>query len=375
MRRAVPRFIGVAVAATAVAVALTTAASAANTWTVQSVPFPKTAQRSANMVAVSCTRSTTCEAIINTDTAEPQVVKWNGTSWKPQPFPSGDEEYGTSISCASSKSCVAVGNGFADWWDGSIWRSMAGQGGDGVSCPSVRYCVTVGAQDVSGADQPYAAKWNGTAWKDLTVPPPTVAEGGGGELDSVSCTGITNCIAVGETSYDLGPVTPIAYRWNGKTWTQQTLPAPPAGETTPVLSGVSCSSARDCTAVGFDDRGGDVGNTLFADQWNGTAWTGQGPLPLPQGTVASLLAGVSCKASRCTAVGWSYPAKGASYKNRHALAEYFNGTGWAIQSTALPNAHQSLAAVSCVAIRTCTAVGFSVTKSTRPVELPLAEQD
>lgn len=382
MRRAVPRLMAVAVAATAVAVSMTTAASAANTWAVQSVSLPSTALRAADMAGVSCTTATNCEAVINTDTAEPAAAQWNGTSWVSQTLPlvNGDQEV-ESVSCASSAVCMTVGGnfnntGFADIWNGSAWLAMAPvpeSGLNGVSCPSVRYCMAVGTTSVDETNEPAAAKWNGTVWKNVPVPAPVVTIDGG-SLKSVSCVSITNCVAVGQTSEGTG-ATPIAYTWNGTSWTQQTLPPPPAGASGPELSGVSCSSATNCMAVGDADGAGDGGNTLFADQWNGSTWTQQSPLPLPVGTVVSLLTGVSCVSSRCTAVGWSYPAAGASYKNRHALAEYFNGTSWAVQQTALPNAHQFLAAVSCVAIRTCTAVGTSITQTTPPVSLPLAEQD
>src|SRR5579875_2261649 len=215
MRRAGSRLLGLAVAGTAIAVGLTTAASAANTWTVQSVPFPTTALRSADLVGVSCTSAASCEAVFTTDAAEPQAAKWNGTQWKLQTLPAREDQYPSSVSCAAATTCVAVGGGFADWWNGTTWLAMASQGGAGVSCPSVRYCVAVGSQESGDTPQPYAAKWNGTIWKDMTVPPIT---GEGGGLNSISCTGITSCIAVGQTSF--GPVAPIAYSWNGTAWTQ-----------------------------------------------------------------------------------------------------------------------------------------------------------
>jgi hypothetical protein len=382
MRRSVPRFITVTVAVTAVAVGMTTAASAASTWAVQSVPFPSTAFFSAEMAGVSCTFATSCEAVMNTDTAEPAAARWNGTSWKDQIFPAAaEDEEVHGVSCADSTTCLAVGETFegtslADIWNGSVWQAMAPPPGDalnGISCLSALFCVAVGTNGVSGTAEPFAAKWNGTAWKSMTVPEPTGTTLGGSLL-SVSCTAITKCVAVGESAYGTAGST-MAYTLSGATWTQQTLAAPPPGAVGTQLTGVSCSSATNCMAVGDADGDGDGGNTLFAEQWNGSTWTQQGPLPLPAGTTYSLLGGVSCQASRCTAVGYSFPAKGATIKNRHALAEYFNGTGWAVQATALPNAHQSLAAVSCVAIRTCTAVGFSITQTPRRNELPLAEQD
>jgi hypothetical protein len=376
MHRAVPSFLAVAVASTAIVVGMTTAASAASTWVVQPVPLPS-GTTTANMTGVSCTSATNCEAVMTAEQAEPEAVRWNGTSWHKQVLPGTDGALSGSISCAASTTCITVGEtfndtSFADWWNGSVWLAMApvpGSALNGVSCPSVRYCVAVG--DETG--EPFAAKWNGTIWKSMTVPPP-VGTTSGGSLSSVSCTGIIRCVAVGQIGDGTGSTT-LAYAWNGTSWTQQTLPAPPAGAVGPQLNAVSCSSATNCMAVGDADGDGGGGNTLFAEHWNGSIWTQQGPLPLPIGTVVSLLTGVSCKKLRCTAVGWSFPAAGTTYKNRHALAEYFNGTTWAIQPTAQPNAHQYLSAVSCVAIRTCTAVGTSITKTPHPNQLPLAEQD
>lgn len=376
MRRAVPGFVAVAVAATAIAVGMTTAASAADNWAVQPVSLPSGTSM-ADMAGVSCTSATNCEAVMNVDQSEPAAVRWNGTSWKAQDFPggSGFAELATSVSCAAPSTCIAVGDGFANLWQGGTWLAMAYTNAplDGVSCPSVRYCVAVGSQYVGDNDEPYAERWNGTLWKPMTVPAPSGTTFGG-TLTSVSCTGITNCVAVGRTGNGTGSGT-LAYAWNGTSWTQQTLPTPPAGAVGPELNGISCPSATDCTAVGDEAADGDGGNILFAEQWNGSTWTQQGPFALPVGTTYAQLSGVSCRSARCTAVGWSYPAAGKSYKNRHALTEYFNGTGWVVQRPALPDAHQFLSAVSCIAIHGCTAVGSSITKTPHVLDLPLAEQE
>jgi hypothetical protein len=57
----------------------------------------------------------------------------------------------------------------------------------------------------------------------------------------------------------------MAWRWNGTTWIRQTI-----GGSGP-LNGVSCSSRRRCTAVGYDLT--TSGNSLtLAERWNGRRW-------------------------------------------------------------------------------------------------------
>ena len=65
-----------------------------------------------------------------------------------------------------------------------------------------------------------------------------------------------------------------------------------------ILEGVSCSSAKACTAVGSNG-----GEATLAERWNGTKWALQ-HAPNPSDAGASPLHGVSCSsATACTAVG------------------------------------------------------------------------
>jgi hypothetical protein len=67
------------------------------------------------------------------------------------------------------------------------------------------------------------------------------------------------------------------------------------------LYSVSCRSAMACTAIGgYDDSSGVA--VPLAEAWNGTAWAVQAT-PSPRGGTNSVLAGVSCAAGACTAVG------------------------------------------------------------------------
>jgi hypothetical protein len=62
------------------------------------------------------------------------------------------------------------------------------------------------------------------------------------------------------------------------------------------LEGVSCSSAKACTAVGSS------GNDTLAERWDGRNWAVQSTLNPVTGTYFSELVGVSCS-SACACCG------------------------------------------------------------------------
>jgi hypothetical protein len=84
-----------------------------------------------------------------------------------------------------------------------------------------------------------AERWNGTNWSIQETPNPTTNS----KLDGVSCTSAKACTAVGEDS-GRG----LAESWNGTTWSVQSTPDP--DEKFDFLFGVSCTSSSACTAVG-----------------------------------------------------------------------------------------------------------------------------
>jgi hypothetical protein len=179
----------------------------------------------------------------------------------------------------------------------------------------------------------------------------------------VSCTSASACIAVGDSFNTAGNVVTLAERWDGSSWSVQSTPSP--GGTYSFLNGVSCTSASSCTATGLAYIGATkftVGTQVtLAEFWNGTSWSVQ-PTPTitnPSGKVtASELAGVSCtSAAACTAVGY-YQIQGTG--EDFALAEAWNGSSWSVQSTpSLQNGglDPALDRVSCTSAAACTAVG------------------
>jgi len=121
------------------------------------------------------------------------------------------------------------------------------------------------------------------------------------------------------------------------------------------LSGISCTAADSCEAVGsFADS--SFQEATFAENWNGSAWAIQS-IPNPKASQGSFLRAVSCtSASSCTAVG-DYQYFGGSFSN--TLAEVWDGMTWSLRSTPNhPYAGQNiLNGVSCGANSVCTAVG------------------
>jgi hypothetical protein len=118
-------------------------------------------------------------------------------------------------------------------------------------------------------------------------------------LASVSCTAPGNCTAVGTYLNDTGTGTvALAEHWDGSTWTIQNA-RNKLGSSRDELEAVSCPSAASCVATGtYYNSTGTVRKTL-AEHWNGSTWAIQ-TTPNPTGTTEAELTGVSCPASATT---------------------------------------------------------------------------
>ena len=248
-----------------------------------------------------------------------------------------------------------------------------------VSCPSATSCMAVGwflgqIPGTSGfQDFPLAEQWNGSTWTVLPAPAPR-HPGGGELLSSVSCSGNTSCMAVGETQVEVPPgvtnLHPFAESWNGAKW--QVVPTPKLVNTGASLRGVSCTSGTGCMAVGSE---GTLRNpTLFtlAEQWNGSAWrVVTTPPPLTPG--ATGLSTVSCTSpSACMAAGFFGFNNGTG--TSLTLAEQWNGTKWQIRTTPNPGSSAVLGGVACTAPGACMAVGGHAMQTGNLVRATLAEQ-
>ncbi len=270
------------------------------TWKIQSVPN-LTSQFGAvgnALFSVSCVSPSFCEAV-GTAPDGPSAAMWDGSSWTVQLRPGADVEP-QALSCAAANFCMSAAGSAVDIWDGSAWSAGPSVSGfspvSSLSCLSASFCEAVGG----GPPGENAAMWDGTAW---SLQP--TAGGVSAAPNAVWCTAADSCEAVGQNfDQTSDEVVTLAEAWNGSTWTVQPTPNPAQTQSSS-LAGVSCTSASFCSAVGqYQSSNLSTFGALqtLVEVWDGTAWTLRST-PNPS-SVQDLLSGVSCGSSQeCTAVG------------------------------------------------------------------------
>jgi hypothetical protein len=167
---------------------------------------------------------------------------------------------------------------------------------------------------------------------------------------------------------------PLAFTWNGSLWTQTFPVIIPSRSNGAYLTGVSCPSAKVCTAVGlYNPIPGTTtppGQTqlTLAESWNGSFCTLQ-PSP-SMGRTYGLFNGVSCASgTACWAVGGFDTFIGTP----STLGVEWNGSTWGYASTVSPSiTYNVFNGVSCMSNGTCTFVGEDTNSG--GTRVPLAEQ-
>ena len=295
------------------------------------------------------------------------------SGWKVQrsPEPSG-AIYSTlgGVSCSSRSACTAVGqyttdrttySTLAETWNGKKWSieqspTPGGAYGDllGVSCAGANACMAVGYYQTTAPGVALAERWNGKKWSLLHPTIPAGARASG--FYGVSCTSSRACTAVGYVDEASVYVT-LVETWNGTRWSIAHTPNPPHSELSE-LNAVACTSGNACTAVGEWTQNGGAPTMAFAERLHGGKWSID-HAPHPTGAIVSEFKGVSCVApNTCTATG-DYEKKP---NQSRTLAEGFNGRKWSIQHTPNPtsDANKYLFGVSCTAANACTAAGYTL---------------
>lgn len=250
---------------------------------------------------------------------------------------------------------LAMAGPAAATWVQTTTPTISGERGSnfaGVSCVSAHVCVAVGSYlDSSSQSHLVAESWDGTTWTILPTSDPFGAVATG--LEAVSCQSATSCVAVGSYVDSGGNTLPLADVWNGSTWTLWGASLP-TGAVGGVLNGVECPISTSCFAVGTWTDASNVTNAL-AEHWDTSSWKVK-KTPTPAGATESDLEGIDCpRRTQCVAVGQYRDAA----NNSLTLAEAWNGSAWAVQSTPNPvgSTLNQLNSVSCVSSTQCAAVG------------------
>jgi hypothetical protein len=313
-------------------------ASTGGAWTPTTISVPN-GRGNDRLMDISCPTTNSCTAVgfsIQPDnTALALIERWNGSVWTIQASAGGPMSL-SHVSCPTADQCVALvdqvdtANGKVVVLKSGTWTAqpLPIANPRAVDCPAVNNCLAIG---IAADGSPSAARWNGTTWS-LTAAP--ALPGSYVSILGLDCLSPTSCLAVGGSeSTSQTSNYPYASRWNGTTWTNQTLPDSPA-----TLFDVSCTATNRCVAI--------APSLVLA--WNGTAWS-------PQGTADQQLGGsaVSCSANnRC-----------AGISNFSELTDVWDGTSWSVIQSATLADDQSpeLNAVACIPAGPCFAVGDTYT--------------
>jgi alpha-tubulin suppressor-like RCC1 family protein len=350
-------------------------------WEAQSTPNRDGTGQSYFDGEPSCASATACEVVgvyTNGTGEHPLAARWNGLEWTIQwtPSPAGAKEASlTSTSCPSATECAAVGHyknssgttvTLAERLSGGEWSVQSTPNPEGateswltaVSCSSTSACTATGYyKNGSGTWLPLAERWNGTTWSLQTMANPTGAKET--KPEGVSCPSSTSCKATGYYQNSSGVHVSLAESWNGTSWEVQSTPNPEGAKDTRLFA-VSCASSEACRSSGYYEN--SAGERIaFTEAWTPSTWSLQSP-PLPSGAKESKLYGMSCPtATSCRATGWYHGSSGENVP----LAEHWNGTSWALETALAPGGSKNayLGGVSCPSAEVCVGTGYWVNGS------------
>ncbi|MGD0686985.1 MAG: hypothetical protein ABSA03_17950 [Streptosporangiaceae bacterium] len=358
-------------AAQAPASAQARAQAATVTWSVAHSPNGSGAS---TLTDVSCASATRCMAVgfytDSSDVDQTLAESWNGTSWSLTKIPDkgSSDNILMGVSCASATRCMAVGyhstgSGavqiLAETWNGSAWSvtsthnpSSTYDALNGVSCASVKSCMAVGFANIGSNTETVAESWNGSSWTVRTSQNP----GGSYTLfGGVSCASTASCVAVGSQFDGVSEDLTLVESWNGSSWS--VVPSTPSPGENNFLAGVSCVSSTHCVAVG-QAQTADLTTTVI-ESWNGGSW--QLADSSNPGSTSDQLNDVSCAGSKsCVAVG-----DDTSGGVTDTLIETLSGGSWPATTSPDPSSsYNTLRGVSCTAPGSCAAAGSDAPAAT-----------
>jgi len=387
--------------------AATVVAARSASWRPAEVPSPA-GGTDGILAAIECTAKSSCTAggsyyLTAAKQTEAMIVTESSRRWAHPlaiKLPAGAATTGggatiAAISCPSPTSCVAVGNyhlptnalhGLITTGHGKSWSrartpllptgsAAAGESYlTGVSCSKPRSCVAVGGYTTtSGEAEAMAETESGGSWRRAVEirPPANASSSPAALLSAVSCPRAGDCVAVGGYTTKSGNEVAMTAVETGGSWDRAApveMPTNAPAEPEAELYSVSCSSDRDCVAVGsYLDTAGR-GLPLLVTRSGGHWLRAKGLTGLPTGAARSnqlaTLNGVACAGSSCTAVG-SYVVP-AGVSRAMAVSESHSRWSRAVEVSAPAHAasgtaqNATLFAVACNGATDCTGVGTYV---------------
>ena len=357
---------------------------------------------------VACPAVGSCAAVGNYEDAQgyvqPLTEVQSGGAWKAatapltglDPAAAADPEAKlTALACPATGTCVAIGSyqdstrgahGLIETLSGGVWTAQteplpAGISSDSVqsiSCPSATWCVaagTYGSTSSGSSGDLIATLANGT-WTASPIPDSNlpVATGSTPELQSISCSSVGACVAVGSFDGPQNYTYPLVATLDAGTWSSAQPSVsqvnPPVG-TDAALTEVSCTSDGFCAASGSysgtDNHQDALVATRSAGTWSLLAAPETGLSPARETGQTENVSGpimdvnwVQCPAAgSCVAVGEYVDVNGGE----DALAEVLSNGTWSARTLPVtglsPGASsvRQMTRVSCVTSSWCVAIG------------------
>lgn len=239
------------------------------------------------------------------------------------------------ITCTHTGDCVAVGSyspsqrptseiPVAVTESGGMWSSSrviklpagGGWGGlSGVSCPSSGNCEAVGTYIAGAIARPFAVSQHSGIWaRGVSVPDPGNATASFSSLNSVSCTKVAWCTAVGEYT----STSPRAQRGfiatdRAGSWTaaEARMPRDASRRGDSSLYSIACPPRGGCVAVGrYLGTSGYSYPVAFSE--SGASWRQGVPVPTPRNTAKTDMGGpttldaIACPTATTCVAGGGY---------------------------------------------------------------------
>lgn len=225
--------------------------------------------------------------IDDTNYTYPVVETWNGSEWSigtaaVEEADETNELY--SVSCISSSDCWTMGiyddgsddapyQPFAEQWNGTDWSTVSVPTTDDSGDSTTVSCVS--SSDCWGTYGITLEEWNGTDWSSpgtVTTPEDTSAY----QVLGTSCTSSSSCFVVGDYfNFGDDDYDSLIDQYNGSEWSVDSAPDP--GSSITQLNSVSCTSDSSCVAVGLAGVGECGGGAdpcqPVSAVWDGSAWS------------------------------------------------------------------------------------------------------
>jgi hypothetical protein len=198
---------------------------------------------------------------------------------------------------------------------------------DSISCTTATSCVAVGAQASENAERATYVEENAGVWgNSVIIKNPQSASTPSEYLSSVSCVAPTDCVAAGNWVDNRGDGFAETYTEAGGDWEPAVDIAQPSDFNNPFADDISCvATVNSCTLVGaLSDSSGAL-HAATAQMTNGK-WGQLATAGIPFGALTDHeLLGVSCAAGvQCTAVGY-YNTGGATAGTEAMAATWVTG--------------------------------------------------